>query len=119
MGIKTVAQKGVEVIFKVAADAVKDGVYTVKTDDGFGNKTEAFYDVRVIKDTFTKEDVETSPFSELIQHTDVKGLVPGVDLDVLIKTSNKFKIEDDEYKIVAYSTDPLEVLHTLLLRNIK
>jgi hypothetical protein len=117
MGIRTAFVKGVETIFKVLKDAVKVGTYISVVDDGWDSKTETAYTVRVIPDNFTQADIEKSSFSKLIQPTDVKGLVPGVDLTVTIKTSDSFKVEDVRYEIVAYETDPLEVLHTLLLRN--
>lgn len=118
MGLKTVAQKSVETVFRVMKDAVKNGNYVVKDDDGWGNTSQDSIPVRVILDRFKQEDVESSSFYELIQHTDTKGLVPGVDLTLPVKTSNVIEIDNREFKIVAFETDPLEALFTLLLRDV-
>lgn len=121
MGLKATFAKGVEALFKAAGDVVKEGTYVLVADDGWDDAKETEYSpLRVITDKFTQKDVEASSFSELIQHTDTKGLVPAVDFtynDIIPKSGNVFKVNDVTFTIVAFEIDPADVLYTLLLRN--
>jgi len=121
MGLKAVTLKGVETIFKVLKDAVKDGSHIVETNDGWNESSETPEDVRVILDQFKQEDIEHSSFSDLIQPTDTKGLVPGVDLILPVRTSNFIEVTENEdvrrFTIVAFETDPFEAMYTMLLRD--
>ncbi len=119
MILKNTFINGVNTVFSVLNDAVHQGQYIVVTDDGFGNVFEEYYTVRVILDKFTQKDVEFSSFHNLIQPTDIKGMIPGEDLPSSINTSNFLQIEDRKFTIVAFETDPLEVLFTFLLRDSK
>lgn len=119
MGLKNVFISGVNTIFTILKDAVKSGQYIVITDNGFDDKLEVSYDVRVILDHFTQKDVEHAPFYELIQPTDTKGMIPGEDLTVAMNTANMLVVEGREFAIVAFETDPMEALFTLLLRDTK
>lgn len=117
MGIKNVFIKGVNTVFRVLKDAVKEGEYIVISDDGFDDKSETPLPVRIILDRFTQEDVEASSFSTLIQHTDTKGLIPGEDITVAMNTSNVLSVEGRKFVIVAFETDPMQAMYTLLLRD--
>jgi len=117
MGIKQAFINGINQLFSVLNEAVKSGNYTVIVDDGFNPKTETLYPARVILDNFTQEDVESLPFGKLIQPTHTKGMVPGEDLTVPLNTSNYFSVEGRKFAIVAFNTDPLEAMYTLLLRD--
>lgn len=121
MGIKATFAKGVERIFTAFGDVVKEGIYVLTDDDGWGNVTTISSNpMRVITDKFEKEDLEKASFSELVQHTDTKGLVPAVDFtsqSLIPKTGKVFKVDDVEFTIEAFDTDPAEAMYTLLLRN--
>lgn len=117
MGLKNTFVRGVNTVFSVLRDAVKQGQYIVITDDGFDGVSEDPHNVRVILDRFTQEDVEYSSFYDLIQPTDTKGMIPGEDLPVAMNTSNILKVGDRKFAIVAFETDPMEALFTLLLRD--
>ena len=119
MGLKDVFMQGAEVIFSVFNEAVHDGKYIVVNDDGFGSVSEDSYDVKVILDHFTQDDVEHSSFYDLIQQTDSKGLILGKDLPNGMNTSNIIQIGTRKFTVVAFETDPMNVLYTLLLRDIK
>jgi len=119
MGLRDVFTNGVETVFNVLNDAVHQGEYIVITDDGWEETSETSYDVRVILDKFTQEDVEYTSFYDLIQPTDTKGLIPGEDIPVAMNTSNILKVGDRKFAIVAFETDPLEAMFTLLLRDTK
>ena len=121
MGIRGTLAKGVETVFKSFGDVVKEGIYVITADDGWDDAEVTEYDpLRVITDKFTQEDIEASSFSDLIQHTDTKGLVPAVDFtdnDIIPTSGNVFKVNDVNFTIVAFDVDPADVLYTLLLRN--
>jgi hypothetical protein len=119
MGLKRVFVKGAALTFKIFKEAVKDGYLVVVDDTGFDDATETTYPVRVIADSFTKEDAEQSSFYDLVQPTDVKGLILGEEISVEIKTVDLIRIDDVDYSIVEYDTDPYGVLYTLLLRASK
>jgi hypothetical protein len=119
MGLKLVIEKGVETAFTVFKEAVKDGQYISITDNGWDTPSETAIDVRVILDVFKQEDVETLSFSELIQPTDTKGLVPGIDLTSDVKTSNFLSVNGRRFAIVAFDTDAFNALYTFLLRDTK
>ena len=119
MGLKNVFLSAVNSIFSVLNDAVQQGQYIVVTDNGFDDVTETPYDVRVILDNFTQKDVEYTSFYDLIQPTDVKGLVPGEDIPVSVNTSDRLRVGDRDFAIVAFETDPMNALFTLLLRDTK
>lgn len=121
MGVLKILTPAVNAIFGILVDAVKDGQYVVKTDDGFGNTSEDKHQVRVILDNFTQHDVEHTSFSDLIQPTDTKGLVPGEDVPVAMNTVNLLEVSTEYgvriFNIVAYDIDPMSALYTLLLRD--
>lgn len=117
MGLQKVFTKGVNTVFNVLNEAVHEGQYIAQTDDGWGNTSEASYPVRVILDQFKQEDVEFTSFYELIQPTDTKGLIPGEDITVAMKTSNIVQIGERTFTIVAFETDPMQAMFTLLLRD--
>ena len=119
MGLKNVFVRGVNTVFSILKDAVYQGQYIVVTDDGFDNVSEDSYTVRVILDRFNQEDVEYSSFYDLIQPTDTKGLIPGEDLPVPMNTSNFLQVGSRKFAIVAFETDPMEAMFTLLLRDTK
>lgn len=119
MGLKNVFINGVNTVFSVLKDAVHKGQYVVIADDGFDNVSEVSYDVRVILDRFNQEDVEYSSFYDLIQPTDTKGLIPGEDLPVSMNTANILQVGERKFAIVAFETDPMEAMFTLLLRDTK
>ena len=111
--------KGVEIIFRKFVDAVHVGTYTVTTDNGFDTPTEKTDSVRCIFEKFTEKDVELLTFSKLIQPTDIKGLMPYVDLvnTPEMTTQGTCVFDGDTYEVVAHDLDPMRVLFTLLLRK--
>ncbi len=118
MGLNNVFIQGVNTIFSVLSDAVRKGEYIVITDDGFEDKSEKSYAVRIILDNFTQEDVQSSSFYDLIQYTDTKGLIPGEDITVAMNTANIMSVEGRKFTIVAFETDPMNAMYTLLLRDV-
>jgi hypothetical protein len=119
MSIISAFQNGVNTIFKVMKDAVHNAEYVAVVDNGFDPKSEQVCPVRVILDKFTQHDVKHTSFADLIQTSDVKGLVPGVDVTLKIQagTGNLLRTDDITYDIVAYDTDPMQIMYVLLLRN--
>ncbi len=117
MGLKKAFTDGVEAVFNALKDAVKSGQYTVIEDDGWGESNTTTTPVRVIFDQFKQEDVEFSSFYDLIQPTDVKGLIPGKDLPTVVKTSHTLLIGERTFTIVAFDTDAFGALYTMLLRD--
>ena len=117
MGLQSVFTKGVRTVFSVLSDAVHTATLQVNNDDGWGNITPATYSIRVIIDRFTQEDVDYTSFYDLIQPTDTKGLVPGEDITVDLKTDQQVIVGSDTFNIVAWETDPMKAMYTLLLRK--
>lgn len=122
VGLRAVVFKAVETTFKVFEDAVKAGSYIVETDDGWDDASENSIDVRVILDQFKQEDIEYTSFYDLIQPTDTKGLIPGVDLTLKVNSSNFVEVPDGDgvrrFTVVAFETDPFGALYTMLLRDV-
>jgi len=119
MGLRTIFIKGVETIFNVFDDAVKQGIYSVVFDDGFGTESTTNDMVRCIFETFTEEDVNTLSFAGLIQPQDIKGLIPFVDIvNSPMTAQGKVMFESDVYSIEGYELDPMSVIFTLLLRKV-
>ena len=124
MSLKTTFTKAAETVFNVFSSLIVKVNYVVVVQDGFDVDTRTEYPVDMIIDTFAERDVQFLSFSNLIQPTDVKGLVRGQDLrdngvvaystrDTVVRIDNEV-----EYAIIAYSTDPAEALYTFLLRNV-
>lgn len=115
--------KGLETIFSVFEEAVKDGVYRVDDDNEFNDSAvDVTCPVRCIFGTFEEKDVALLSFSELIQPNDILGLIPFEDLaDSTLKMTSSggyitFSTEG-VFTVVAFEKDPLDVLYTVLLRQ--
>ncbi len=110
---------GVETIFSAFEEAVKSGVFTLDSDDGFGTATTDTDDIRCIFDKFTAKDVELLTFSKLIQPLDIKGLMPFVDLvNCKMNTQGYILFGTDKYTVEGHELDPMGVIYTLLLRKV-
>ena len=118
MSLKSVFEEGVESVFNVFNDAVKQGKYVVETDNGFSLATVIEHDVRIILDKFTQEDINSTLYPH-IQPTDSKAMIPGKDLTVPMNTANTLIVDGRKFTVVMYETDPYEVLFTLLVRDTK
>lgn len=118
--LRNIFLTGIETSFSIFKEAVKTGTLTIEIDDGFTDTPVSISDsIRCIFEQFTKKDVETLSFSDLIQPTDVKALLPFVDvINCTISTKGKILLGADEYTLVAYELDPMSVLYTLLLRKV-
>lgn len=119
--LKNTFRKGVEITFNAFSDAVQTSTYQSIVNTGYDSDRDPVkYPVRLIADSFSTDDVENLSFSDKIQATDVKGLVPGVDLDDLekINTADKIVTEwDGTFLVIAYDIDPMKALYTFLLRK--
>jgi len=121
MSIRDVFLAGVETAFSIFNDAVKTASYTFIVDNGFDDITETPDSCRIIKETFSKDDINLS-FANEVQPTDIKGLVPFVDLIAEPNSGDTITIEDSlsttkTFSVVAYELDPMSVLFTFLLRK--
>jgi hypothetical protein len=124
MALNTTFQKAAKTVFKVFSSLIVPVDYVVIVKDGFDVDTRTVYGVDMIIDSFAERDVQFLSFSNLIQPTDVKGLVRGQQMrdlglselgtnDVVVRKDNSV-----EYSVIAYNTDPAEALYTLLLRKV-
>lgn len=110
---------GVETAFSVFEEAVNSGTLTNSSDDGFGTTSEETDTIRCLFESFSANDVATLSFSKLIQPTDIKGLLPYVDvINCEISTNATATFDGDEYTIEAFEIDPMNVIYTLLLRKV-
>lgn len=116
MGLKETFVQGVETAFKVFKDAVEEGIYSIEIDDGFVDSADSNCEVRVIVDSWNEED-RTSSLYDLVQPTDVKGLVPGIDFTIPVAANNSLKVGNDTFSMVAFETDAYKALYTILLRK--
>lgn len=116
MALKSVFEQGVETAFKTFDDAVHEGSYVIDNDDGFTDEEDNTNDIRVILDEWTEEDRSSSLY-KLVQPTDVKGMVPGKDITLVMESGNIVNADGKRFTIVGFETDPYKVLYTLLLRT--
>jgi len=122
MSLNTTFQKAAVTVFKVFKSLVYKAQYTVVKKDGFDVDTSTSHPIDLIVDTFAERDVQFLSFSNLIQPTDVKGLVRGKQLrdnGITSLSTRDVIVRDDTitYAIIAYKTDPAEALYILLLRK--
>ena len=116
--IKSIFLSGIETIFSIFEESVKSGEYSLIADNGFGTTSTTKKTVRCIFDKFTQEDLESLSFSSLIQPTDIKGLIPVVDLQgVAVNVKGIYTLSSDVYTVEGFEVDPLEVLYIVLLRK--
>lgn len=109
-------------IFKVFAELAHSATYvsvTNKDDFEGSTPTEVPTTIDVIIETLAERDTQFLSFSNLLQPTDVKGLVKGRQLaSTVMGTEDKVLIADVTYHVVAYTTDPAEAVYTLYLRKV-
>jgi len=117
-----VFHKGAETIFNVFADIAYSATYisvTQKTDFEGETTVESPTTINLIMDTFSERDTQFLSFSNLLQPTDIRGLVRGKQLSgVTMGTEDKVVVDGSTYHVVAYSTDPAGALYTLALRRV-
>lgn len=123
MALVNTFEKVTGTIFKVFSSLAKDANYVQITNSGWSediSPVETLYPISVIFDTFSQRDVQSLPFSKLLQPTDIKGLVPGSSVPPIISTEDRIRIVENssEYHIVAWVTDPAKALYTFLLREV-
>jgi len=114
--LKNIFVKGINTIFGVFEEATHSGTYVQVADDGFGTVTEESDDVRCIFEKFTEKDVELLTFSNLIQPSDIKGLVPAEDITLDMNVAGHCVFDGIEYSVEGQELDPMNVIYTLLLR---
>lgn len=123
MSLNKTFQKAARTIFKVFKSLIFKVEYAVAVNAGFDSSNFKNYPVDMIIDSYAERDVQFLSFSNLIQPTDVKGLVRGEQLrgHGILKVTTLDKIvknEDTTYAIIAYDVDAAEALYTLLLRKV-
>jgi len=117
--LKNIFEKAVEIIFGVFNEAVKTGIFTQVTDDGFGDSSSVTDTIRCTFEKFYAKDVELLSFSELIQPQDIKGLMPVVDLiNCTMDTQTYIMFGTDKYSVEGFELDPMRIIYTLLLRKV-
>lgn len=121
MSLKDVFHQGASTVFTVFKSLLHSVSYVVVTDDGFNPIVRQHHPMKAIVDSFTAKDVQTLAFAELIQPTDVKGLILGSSLKGISVSTKDYLVDLDEgnkeYAVVALSTDPAKAVFTLLLRS--
>lgn len=119
MALYDIFHNAADTIFNVFKSLTHQAVYVSKFEDGFDVVTTTELDIDIIIDTFSERDVQFLSFSQLIQPTDVKGLVRGKQLtSIELSTNDLVRVDGTEYTVVAYSTDPATAVYTLLLRAV-
>jgi len=127
MSLKTIFLKAADTIFKVFDSLVHEATYVRLTGTEWADETPVptTYPVDLILEGFSQKDVQTLPFSALIQPTDMKGLVRGVQLPRPLKTEDLVRVPADdqfpvarEFHVVAWDVDPADAVYTILLREV-
>ena len=126
MGLESVFIKAADTAFRIFKDAVRVGQYYSYIDTGFeednanGNSD---YPITIIEAEFSENDIKYLSFSEYIQPHDVKGLVRGKEIVTKVHAqTDKISITQKDgsiltYTVVDFSTDPMKILYTFLLRK--
>jgi hypothetical protein len=115
--LRNIFLSGINTIFSVFEDAVKIGTYNLDTDNGFDDVTTESDAVRCIFEKFTEKDIELLTFSDLIQPSDVKGLIPAEDITLSMNTKGYCVFDGVTYTVEGQDLDPMSVIYTLLLRK--
>lgn len=117
MGLSDTFTDGVNTVFSVLSEVVQEASYIITDDDGWGNVTTTTHSVSVILDNFTQEDLKNSSFSDLIQHTDVKGMIKGEEITFDVSTKDVLSVDGRVFHIEGYEKDPFGALYTFILRD--
>jgi len=115
---KGAAATAFQVFDSLTVDVNYVNVTEVKWEDEPG--TETLYPAKMIKENFTQKDMYSLSFSSLIQPTDIKGLIQGVDMPATPTTQDLVRVtaSGQEFHVIAWETDPANALYTLLLREL-
>ena len=117
--IRSTFIKGVNTIFNVFNEAVKIGTYDLLKDDGFDVPVPLSCPIRCIFESFTEKDVASLSFSDLIQPSDVKGIIPFEDVTIAMTVNGgTMTFGTSTYTVEGFETDPMDVIYTLLLRKV-
>lgn len=117
MALKEVFRSATEVAFNTFKDAVVPSEYVQIEDSGFSDKEEVRVPCRAIFTVWGQEDT-SSKLYEQVQPTDVKILIPGVDLSsITFRNSNIIDTGLEQYTIIDSETDPYTALYTILGRK--
>ena len=122
MSLARVFQKAGEKVFYIFREAVRPALFKSIDDTGF-EENNRVYPINLIQDSFQEKDIKYLTFADFIQPNDVKGLVLGKELPSRIHAqTDKIDVKQTDgsiaqFTVVAYDTDPLEVLYTFLLRR--
>lgn len=112
--------KGLETIFSIFEEAVKNGVYSVDDENEF-TKDEPLLTcpVRCIFAKFEEKDISLLSFAKFIQPNDIIGLIPFEDVTIEMTSSGGFVTFSTEgiFSVVAFEKDPLNVMYIVLLRQ--
>ena len=122
MSLKDTFLDAAETIFSVFDSLTHASVYVHKTGAGWEDEapTEVNYPIDLILENFSQRDVQFLSFSELLQPTDLKGLVKGSQLPDELTTTDTVQITatGKKYTVIAWNTDPAGAVFTLLLRGV-
>lgn len=128
MGLNLVFENAVQTAFTVFKDFVKPGKYIVSAkDSGWGEAVVPVeYEMEVIVNGLTQEDLRKTSFFTQIQSSDTIAMVKGKDIasnSIRVRNVDKFEVQFKSYTtqfvIVEHETDPAEALFLLLLRETK
>lgn len=126
MGLQETFQKLAVTVIKAFGNIAKTSTYAQEGPQeyigGVVTKTTVTDTPDIIYDEFTKDEIGTS-FDGVnnILASDVKGLLPKLNLTKISKPKSGDKVTDDEgneYTVLTYKTDPAQALFTLHLRGI-
>lgn len=122
--ISSILHAAVEATFKAFNEAVHSANYDASLDNGFDDALENTVPARLIMDKFSQEDIRLLSYSDDIQPSDIKGLIPGIDLRTVnvasgntVTVTNQVTNLPEKYSVVAFDTDAYKALYIILLRS--
>lgn len=126
MGLQETFQRLAVTVVKAFGNIAKTSVYVQegpqKLIGGIVRKTTTTDTPDIIYDEFEKDELGTSfDGTNNILASDVKGLLPKLNLTKISKPKSGDKVTDDEgeeYTVLTYKTDPAKALFVLHLRSI-
>ena len=127
MALKDVFLKAADTAFTVFESITHEADYVQITQSSWSDEPakETLFPVDLILESLAQRDVQFLSFSNLLQPTDLKGLIKGIQLPRPLTTQDLVRVkadiqfpQDREFHVIAWNVDPADAVYTLLLREV-
>ncbi len=109
--------EGLEIAFDIFEEAVSSCVYTLPNENEFDDSDPQTNTIRCLFTQLKDKDVALLSFSELIQQSDLIGLVPYDDLTLPMSNKAYCVFDEGTYTVVQFESDPMKVVYIVLFRK--